>query len=64
MILDLTKIDNIQMGDVNLSDYPEFSDAFIESADYNGVEMTQAQLDFLNDNHQEFVYDNAYQSIY
>lgn len=53
---DYSKITNIEMDNVNWSDYPDFTDAYIESADYDGVPMTESQLDDLNDDDQ-FRYD-------
>jgi len=50
------KIDNIEIGDLNFTDYPDFVDAFIVSADYDGVEMTHAQLDDINEDN-DFVYE-------
>ena len=53
---DYSKITNIEMDNVNWNDYPDFTDAYIESADYDGVPMTESQLDDLNDDDQ-FRYD-------
>lgn len=60
--MDLTKVTKVKVEGVDMKDYPEFSDAFIVSANYNGVEMTEAELDELNEN-QEFVLDSAYVSL-
>ncbi len=49
---DYSKITNIEMDNVNWSDYPDFTDAYIESADYEGVPMTENQLDDLNEDDQ------------
>lgn len=49
---DYSKITNIEMDNVNWSDYPDFTDAYIESADYDGVPMTENQLDDLNEDYQ------------
>jgi len=57
--MDYKLIDNIVMEDVNLSDYPDFSDAHIVSADYNGKEMTEEQLDNLNED-GDFVNEQAH----
>tara|TARA_R110000796_G_C14203662_1_gene392218 strand:- start:176 stop:367 length:192 start_codon:yes stop_codon:yes gene_type:complete len=63
--MDYTKIDNIEVEGIDFKDYPDFCDAFIASADYNGVEMTEEQLEDLNINHADFKYDQVYQaSIY
>ena len=47
--MDYSKIDNVEVSDVDINDYPDFSDAFIISADYNGKAMTEEQLDQIND---------------
>jgi hypothetical protein len=54
--MELDKITNIELGGIDTSDYPDFCDAYIVSAEYNGVELTDAELDELNCN-SEFVYD-------
>ena len=54
--LDYSKISNIKLEDVSMRDYPDFSDAYISYADYDGVPMTSEQLDELN-NDSDFVYD-------
>ena len=61
--MDTTKIDNIQIEDINWNDSPEFCDAFIASADYDGVPMTEKQLDEINDN-TDFVHDSVNKSIH
>ena len=54
--MDLTKIDNISFEDVDWSDAPDFCDAYISEADYNGVPMNEESLDELNEN-RDFVYE-------
>jgi len=54
--LDYSKISNIELEDISMRDYPDFSDAYISYADYDGVPMTSEQLDELN-NDGDFVYD-------
>jgi hypothetical protein len=46
--LDYDLIDNVVFGGVDPEDYPDFCDAYIESADYNGVKMTEAELELLD----------------
>lgn len=55
--LDTTKIDNLEFDDVDTNDYPDFTNSYVSSADYNGVAMTEQQLDLLNDNYEDFVYE-------
>jgi hypothetical protein len=61
MIYDL--IDNIEVDGIDTNDYPDFCDAFIASADYNGVEMTEEQLEALNEDYS-FVHDCVYTHLF
>jgi len=61
---DTSKIDNVEIEDVYPSDYPEFCDAFIASADYNGRPMTDEELDTLNDEEPEFVLEQVYALLF
>ena len=56
MKLDYTKINNIEVEDIDMRDYPDFCDAFISNADYNGVPMTEEQLQELNEDF-DFVHE-------
>ena len=61
--MNYTKIDNIELDGINSKDYPDFCDAFITSADYDGEEMTEDQLDTLNEN-TEFVYEQVLEFLF
>jgi hypothetical protein len=54
-IMDYKKIDNIEIDGIDTKDYPDFCDAYISSADYDGVPMTDEQLDELNED-GDYVY--------
>ena len=53
--MDYSKIDMVEVDGIDYGDYPDFCDAFISYAEYDGVEMTDKQLDELNDDY-DFVY--------
>ena len=53
--MDYKKIDNIEIDGIDTKDYPDFCDAYISSADYDGVPMTDKQLDELNED-RDYVY--------
>ena len=53
--MELDKITNIELGGIDTNDYPDFCDAFIESAEIDGVELTDEELYELNCN-RDFVY--------
>jgi len=54
-VMDYKKIDNIEIDGIDTKDYPDFCDAYISSADYDGVPMTDEQLDELNED-RDYVY--------
>ncbi len=47
--MDYNKITHIELEGVDHTDYPDYCDAYISFAHYEGKEMTQDQLDELND---------------
>ena len=61
--LDYSKIDNIEVDGIDYADYPDFCDAYIASADYDGREMTDEELDILNDD-GDFVYEAVQKHLY
>jgi hypothetical protein len=63
MQLDTRKLENVVMADVQMYDFPDFVDAYVEYAEVNGVELTDAQYDEVNENY-EFLQQSAYESLY
>lgn len=59
--MDYSKIDNIQVEGIDTKDYPDFCDAYIASADYDGVPMTEEQLANLD---SDFVWECAMDQAY
>lgn len=57
MKIDVNKLENIEVDGIDTRDYPDFVDAFISYAEMDGVELTDEQLDELNDNYPELIYD-------
>ncbi len=49
---------------IDFADYPDFVDAFLTAADYNGKELTEDQIDYINDEHYDFVNEQVFQSLY
>ena len=61
--LDYKKITNVVVDGIHHWDYPDYCDAFIDSADYDGKPMTDEQLDDLNEDSDlvfELVWDNLH----
>ena len=61
--MDYLKITNVEVEGIDLNDYPDFSDAFIASAEYDGVDMTEEQLDEINDCY-DFVHECVMHQIF
>lgn len=61
--IDTKEVDNVEFDGVDFKDYPDFCDAFISSADYKGVPMTDEQLEEINDD-TEFVYECLQNQLY
>lgn len=61
--LDYNLIDNVMVDGIATNQYPEFEDAFIESAGYDGVEMTEEQLYLLNED-CEFIHESVYKHLF
>jgi hypothetical protein len=61
--LHLDKIDNIIFDQIDYKDAPDFCDAYILSADMNGIEMNEEELDSLNEN-SGFVYQKLIDYLY
>ena len=61
--MDYKKITNIEIEGIDTADYPDFCDAFISSADYNGKKMTEQQLDNLNQD-SEFVSEELQKHLF
>ena len=61
--IELDKIDNIEFDDVNMNDSPDFSDAFIKSADMDGTPMTEDELEQLNEN-RGYVYQKLIDELF
>jgi hypothetical protein len=57
MKIDVNKLENIEVDGIDTRDYPDFVDAFISYAEMDGVELTDEQLDELNDDYPDLVYD-------
>lgn len=48
MEFDYSKITNIEFKGINHRDYPDYCDAYIVSAEYDGKEMTQEQIEMID----------------
>jgi hypothetical protein len=61
--LDYSKISDIEVNGVNIRNYPDFCDAFIASATYDGRPMSDSELDRLNSD-TDYVYNCVMDRLY
>ena len=64
MKIDLRKVENMEFEGIDFADYPDFVDAFLVAADYDGKELTEEQIDYINDEHYDFVNERVYSSLF
>ena len=61
--MDYSLITNIEFADIDYYDYPDYCDAYIVSAWYDGSEMTGEQLELINDD-RDYVYDKLMEYLH
>ena len=57
------KIDNVIVQDIDMKDWPDFCDAYIESCEIDGVPATEEQLEFINQNGM-FVHEKVWEALH
>ena len=60
---DYQYITDVEVEDIDHNDAPDYSDAFISSAKYHGLELNDKLLDKLNED-RDFVYEQVMKHIY
>ena len=60
MKIDFKKVEVIEVDGINHYDYPDYVDAYISEANYNGKPMSDEMLDEINDNHPDFVHQQVW----
>jgi hypothetical protein len=61
--MDTSKIDNIEIEDIDTKDYPDFCDAHIIYAERDGIPLTDEEIEELNED-GEFVYEQVIKKIF
>lgn len=63
MRIDYNLIEDVRVDGIDYADYPDFCDAFIASAIYDGKPMSDEMLDELNEDY-DFVYESITNHIF
>jgi hypothetical protein len=64
MTIDFKLIDNVVVDGIDYNDYPDFCDAYIAEADYNGEPMDEEMLDVLNTDYTDFILESVYSHLF
>ena len=66
IINQIGQLEDVELDGVDFKDHPDYCDAYVESALFNGVELTDEELDELNDSDEtrSWVNAHAYESLY
>ena len=62
--LNLKEVDITEFDGIDGNDFPDFCDAFASEATYGGRKMTEKELDLLNDEYSEFVYERLMDHLF
>lgn len=61
--MDYNLVTNTHVVDIDHWDYPDFCDAYIESAEYDGRDATDEELEEMNED-RDFVYQCIEKQLY
>ena len=61
--MNIELISEITVDGIDMADYPRFCDAFIDGALYDGKQMTDKQVDEINEN-SEFVHKCVTENLF
>tara|TARA_R110002096_G_C14202458_1_gene689091 strand:+ start:29 stop:229 length:201 start_codon:yes stop_codon:yes gene_type:complete len=60
----IDKFEDIELDGIDTNDYPDFSNAFISDASYNGDKATPEQLDWLEDHLQDDIHQMVIDKLF
>ncbi len=67
MKIKFNEVTNIELGGVDMADYPDFCDAYVESAEkLDGTPLTDVELEAFSELEEtmSYVNENAYESLF
>ena len=63
-MIDVKKLDDVQVDGIDFRDYPDFCDAFLVYATYEGRELTEKELDDVQEENPDWFYQQIENAIY
>ena len=67
MKIKFNEVTNIELGGVDMTDYPDFCDAYVESAEkLDGTPLTDVELEAFSELEEtmDYINSNAYESLF
>ena len=61
--LDISKV-ILHFDGIDTKDYPDFCDSYISGGEYDGRELTEEEIEYLNEHHSTFVYNELINFIF
>ena len=62
--IDFKLVTNVSVDGIDTRDYPDFVDAFIVSADYDGKPMSDEMIEEINSDYLDFVSECVYDQLF
>ena len=57
-------LDDIEIDGIDMRDYPDFCDAFLVGASYKGRELTEDELEYVQESNPDWFYDQVWDTIH
>ena len=61
--IEVWKLEDVKVEDIDMKDYPDFCDAFIASATIDGRELTELELNEVNEDY-DYLYSQIENTLY
>lgn len=61
---DIKKVGHLQFEGIDHGDYPDYCDAYVVGGDYDGRELTDEEVDLINDEYRDFMYEKLMNHIF
>lgn len=62
--LNLGKVDNLEFEGIDHGDQPDYSDAYLSAGDYVDRSLADKEIDWINDEHRDWVYEKLIESLH
>ena len=60
----LGQLEDIEIDGIDMKDYPDFCDAFLSYATIGGRELTEEELEYIQETYSDWVYEQALESLH